>query len=66
MPFAVSEHYSELIGCPISRSFTTSRIGPELRPLSSTGITRLLQYYEPLRHPKMPGLSLTGVQLIFP
>ena len=65
-PFAVSEHYSELIGCPISWSFATSRIDLELRPLSSAGITRLLQYYEPLRHPRAPGPSLTGVRLIFP
>ena len=34
------------------------------RPLPSTGITRLRQYYEPLRHPKRPGLSLTSCQLI--
>jgi hypothetical protein len=27
-----------------------------LRPLPSTGITRLRQYYEPLRHPRAPGL----------
>jgi hypothetical protein len=30
----------------------------ELRPLPSTGVTRLPRYYEPLRHPKAPGLSL--------
>ena len=36
---------------------------PEVRPLSSTGITRLPRYYEPVRHPKRPGLSLTGVRL---
>ena len=36
----------------------------ELRPLPSTGITRLPRYYEPLRHPKAPGLSLTGVRLV--
>jgi hypothetical protein len=29
----------------------------------STGITRLRRYYEPLRHPARPGLSLAGVQL---
>src|SRR6516164_945637 len=38
----------------------------ELRPLPSTGITRLHQYYGPLRHPKAPGLSLAGVQLAIP
>ena len=36
----------------------------ELRPLPSIGITRLQRYYEPLRHPVTPGLSLTGVRLI--
>ena len=56
----------ELIGCPISGSLTTSCIGLELRLLSSSGITRLLQYYEPLRHPKVPRPSLTGVRLTFP
>ena len=34
----------------------------ELRPLPSTGITQLRRYYEPLRHPRAPGLSLTGVR----
>src|SRR4029077_12259375 len=36
----------------------------QLRPLPSTGITRLRRYYEPLRHPKLPGLSLASCQLI--
>src|SRR6202521_1327219 len=63
-PSAVSEHSSELIGCPISRSLTTCCVRLELRSLPSTGITRLQRYYEPLRHPKAPGLSLTGVRLI--
>src|SRR6185503_19344664 len=65
-PSAASEHVSELLGCPISRSLTTSCVCPELRPLPSTGITRLQRYYEPLRHPSAPGLSLTGVRLIIP
>jgi len=39
-------------------------VGFELRPLSSTGVTRLQQYYGPLRHPRVPGLSLAGVRLI--
>jgi len=34
-----------------------------LRPLPSIGITRLPRYYEPLRHPTAPGLSLAGVRL---
>src|SRR5881227_2883456 len=65
-PSAVSEHFSELLGCPISRSLTTSCVGLELRPLPSPGITRLHRYYWPLRHPSAPGLSLTGVRLIIP
>ena len=63
-PSAVSEHSSELIGCPISRSFPTYCVCLELRSLPSTGITRLQRYYEPLRHPKAPGLSLTGFRLV--
>ena len=53
-----------MIGCPISRSITTYCVCPELRPLPSTGITRLQRYYEPLRHPRAPGLSLTGFRLV--
>jgi hypothetical protein len=34
------------------------------RPLPSTAGTRLLQYYQPLRHPKRPGPSLACCQLI--
>src|SRR5271156_7246431 len=45
-------------------SFTTCCICLELRSLPSTGITRLQRYYEPLRHPKAPGLSLAGVRLL--
>ena len=65
-PAAVSEHFSELLGCPISRFLTTSCVCLELRPLPSTGITRLQRYCEPLRHPSAPGLSLAGVRLIIP
>ena len=53
-----------LLGCPISRSLTASCVGLELRPLPSPSITRLHRYYEPLRHPNAPGLSLAGVRLI--
>ena len=53
-----------MIGCPISWSLTTYCVCLELRSLPSTGITRLPQYYEPLRHPRAPGLSLTGFQLV--
>src|SRR5271167_3996028 len=65
-PSAASEHFSELLGCPISRSLTACCVCLEPRPLPSTGIARLLRYYEPLRHPSAPGLSLTGVRLIIP
>ena len=63
-PSAASEQLLELIGFPISRSFTTYCVCLELRSLPSTGITRLPRYYEPLRHPRAPGLSLTGFQLV--
>ena len=63
-PSAVSEHSSELIGCPISRSFTTCCVRLELRSLPSTGVIRLQRYYEPLRHPTAPDLSLAGVRLV--
>src|ERR1700693_1257124 len=63
-PSAVSEHSSELIGCPISKSLTTCCVCLELRSLPSTGVTRLQRYYEPLRHPRAPDLSLAGVRLV--
>jgi hypothetical protein len=65
-PSAASEHFSELLGCPISRSLAAYCVYLELRPLPSTGIARLQRYCEPLRHPSAPGLSLTGVRLIIP
>ncbi len=65
-PSAVSEHLSELIGYPISRSLTTYCVCLELRSLPSTGITRLQRYNEPLRHPRAPSLSLAGVRLVIP
>src|SRR6201984_877187 len=63
-PSAASEHFLELLGCPISRSLTACCVCLELRPLPSPGITRLQRYYEPLRHPSAPGVSLTGIRLI--
>ena len=45
-------------------SFSTYCVDLELRPLPSTGITRLPRYYKPLRHPKAPGLSLAGIRLV--
>src|SRR5713101_4574003 len=70
LSFRVQRHlqflntFRSLIGCPISRSVTTYCVCLELRSLPSTGITRLQRYYEPLRHPKAPGLSLTGFRLV--
>src|SRR6516165_1479331 len=46
------------------RSFPAYCVCLELRPLPSTGVTQLQRYYEPLRHPKAPGLSLAGFQLV--
>jgi hypothetical protein len=63
-PSAASEQLLELIGFPISRSFTTYCVCLELRSLPSTGVTRLPRYYEPLRHPRAPSLSLTGFRLV--
>src|SRR4030088_1626473 len=63
-PSAASEHLLELIDFPISRSFTTYCVCLELRSLPSTGVTRLPRYYEPLRHPRAPGLSLAGFRLV--
>ena len=40
------------------------RSAPEVRPLPSTDVTRLPRYYEPVRHPPRPGLSLAGVRLV--
>jgi hypothetical protein len=65
-PSAASEHFLELLGCPISWFLATCCVCLELRSLPSAGITRLQRYYRPLRHPSAPGLSLTGVRLIIP
>ncbi len=65
-PSAVSEHWPELLGCPISAPSLASCVSPEPRLLPSTGITRLPQYYEPLRHPTAPGASLAGLRLPIP
>lgn len=42
------------------------RFGAFCCPLPSTGITQLHWYYGPIRRPKMPGLSVTGVRLVVP
>ena len=43
---------------------STCCVDLELRLLSSTGITRFHRYYEPIRHPNTPSLSLAGVRLV--
>jgi hypothetical protein len=53
-PSAVPEHFAEFDRLPNLRALTASCVGPELRLLPSTGITRLPRYYEPLRHPMAP------------
>jgi hypothetical protein len=64
-PSATSENNSGLSGSsPISLSVVASGVRLQLRLLPSTGVTRLHQYYEPLRHPSRPGLFLTSCQLI--
>src|SRR6267143_104634 len=64
-PSAPSEHLVELLGSsPIPRSFVASCVSFQLRLLPSTGVNRLRRYYEPLRHPNRPGLSLASGQLI--
>src|SRR5450830_457323 len=42
------------------------RFGAFCCPLPSTGITQLHWYYGPIRRPKMPGLSVTGVRFVVP
>ena len=64
-PPATSEHTSGwLDSSSIPMSFVASCVCLQLRPLPSSGITRLRRYYEPLRHPKRPGRSLASCQLI--
>ena len=45
-------------------SFVASCVSFQLRLLPSTEVTRLQRYYEPLRHPSRPGLSLASCQFI--
>src|SRR6266481_9627131 len=64
-PSATSERLMELLGSsPIPQSFVASCVSFQLRLLPSTGVTQLHRYYEPLRHPIRPGLSLASCQLI--
>ena len=64
-PSATSEHNSGwLDSSSIPMSFVASCVRLQLRPLPSTGVTRLHRYYEPLRHPTRPDLSLASCRLI--
>ena len=47
-----------------SDTLATCCVRLELRSLPSTGVNRLRRYYEPLRHPGAPGLSLAGIRLV--
>jgi len=55
-----------LLGRSQSLPFVPFANMPELRPLRSTGITRLHRYCEPLRHPGRPGHLLTEFRLRVP
>ena len=59
-PSAASESFSGVVRL-IANLLCLPRLALhlELRPLPSTGITRLHQYYEPVRHPTRPSLLLT-------
>ena len=58
--------YTALLGRSQSLPVVPSANVPELRPLPSIGITRLLRYYGPLRHPARPGRLLTESRLRVP
>ena len=51
---------------PNLRVLATCCVRLELRSLPSTSVTWLQRYYEPLRHPMAPGLSVTGIRLVVP
>jgi len=59
-----ARHFPEFIGLPQSPCPCRCPRRLEPGPLPSTGVTRLHQYYEPLRHPAEPGLALTGLRLV--
>jgi hypothetical protein len=63
---ATSENNSGVVRLIANLPFVVaSCVRLQLRPLPSTGVTRRLRrYYEPLRHPSRPGLSLASCQLI--
>ena len=50
---------------PVGASPTRQSLQPEATgAVMDTRVTRFPRYYEPLRHPRAPGLSLTGVRLV--
>ena len=64
-PSAASAHITGVSqGCPNLPCFAAFSARLELRPLSSTGITRLPRYYGPFRHPIAPSLTVTGLRLV--
>ena len=56
--------YLEGIGLRHSPTLVSFHRMSEVRPLPSTGITRLPRYYRPVRHPKPPSLALAGYRLV--
>jgi hypothetical protein len=64
-PSATSENNLGVIRLIANLPFVVaSCVRLQLRPLPSTGVTRLRRYCEPLRHPSQPSLSLASCQLI--
>ncbi len=63
MSSEASELFPEFLGSHQSPGSCSFRHSLELRPLPSTGVTRLHRYYGPFRHPIRPGLSLAGFRL---
>jgi hypothetical protein len=63
-PLAASEPSVEVPGSSANlQALTAPCVALERRPLPSTGITRLLRYYGPIRHPRRPRLALAGCGL---
>jgi hypothetical protein len=61
----IAESFAEVVGNMATLpTLDGPANAPEVRPLPSIGITRLHQYYEPLRLPARPDLSLTRCRLV--
>ena len=64
-PSATSEYFPGFFRLIANLPFVVACcVDFQLRPLSSTGVTWLHRYYEPLRHPRRPGLALASYRLI--